>query len=636
MKLIPSFDLWPEGNEGHALFVSSVEKLIDELLPQADLASLESSLPLVSWSRLKEGGNTFSVSVVCHGEYSHGTGRFLSDALSRQLIPGQLLELAGTRSMSFFFDEDRQREYLINERWVIASDPKTANLIASKLPSFTQMLRLTLLTIFRMRHFLSLRPELVEPSSEVKNHLSTFEEMHRILHRLSAEKTLSEIREYLAPVHRKRPKIFDRDLFEEIKPCMAIYDETFLGKRKMQFLARLIAYHAYFKKHLSFASEQENRPMIMKVFRGKQTFGLLIGTRLLGESELLRKHHLIEAIQSCLPNVKEIPGSFFMDQSTEQQPILYIEIQKGDRCPFSRDDLFPLRARLIHELKERIQNVPNSLFMLRNDEDHLRHIMALSRELKRIKDVPQVVISFEEQSLDEISFSVVLLRVLKPGMTPLKETLSYLPFKIDFRELRSLGSLRGKYIKEAAIFKVSMSKKRFFRKDRSLDLPKARQELLSELIEKFGALRDYNGGLLSKQLETLQKLKLLLGPISQEYAFPLENFFFSLEPLSAQATMHPGLLKTGFALLLELVEQQKTCRIVRVAEGMAAGMVVSTPQEKEMLFSFLTTAKGIFREMVYSLSHIQDLFCLMIFYSGPKQAALEQLLEQAYMPQPHL
>ena len=105
--------------------------------------------------------------------------------------------------------------------------------------------------------------------------------------------------------------------------------------------------------------------------------------------------------------------------------------------------------------------------MLRNDEDYLRHIITLSRELKNAKDIPQVVISFEEQTMDALCFSVVLVRVLNSSL-PLEVLLSSFPFKTQLRQLRHVGWIK-KSVSERGLFcegfpaKIDVFTKGFFR-----------------------------------------------------------------------------------------------------------------------------------------------------------------------------
>ena len=166
MIIFPSFDFPKTENTSYFSFLQSVEQSLEEILPPEILLhkeapeefhqSLSQLLPWVFMTQLGTG-RAFGVSILCSAEYSHGTGRFLSDTLSRRLIPGKILEFGGTRTLSFFFFKKGGREYLINERWIIADSDETVELIRKNLPTLLEELRLTLLSISKIRHFLSLK-----------------------------------------------------------------------------------------------------------------------------------------------------------------------------------------------------------------------------------------------------------------------------------------------------------------------------------------------------------------------------------------------------------------------------------------------------------------------------------------------
>ena len=320
-------------------------------------------------AQLKEGGNAFRVVFLSDAAYTHGTGRFLSDALSRRLIPGKIVEIVGTRTLSFHFFPHYKREFLFSERWIMANCKEEISLIEQRLPRFIEELRLTFLSIVRARRFLSLKPEKWEGKEillpEIR-HLSTFEEMQQIVQRLSAEKTMGEIRHAIAPFYQRRPKIFDRDIFEEMKASLAFYDEAFIGKRPAKDVARLICYHFYFQKQLAVLREEKpfKRHLLLKIFRKKGRVGILVLLNLFRENELLKKQHLLQALSQCVKELKEIEGSFLMDTSTPSRLFFYIEIENIN---FSMEELQVLKAKLPLELKKSIQRTANPLFMLRNE-----------------------------------------------------------------------------------------------------------------------------------------------------------------------------------------------------------------------------------------------------------------------------
>ena len=84
-----------------------------------------------------------------------------------------------------------------------------------------------------------------------------------------------------------------------------------------------------------------------------------------------------------------------------------------------------------------------------------------------------------------------------------------------------------KHRKEASVHRVKVPKEQFLRRDHSIDLYKARQTVVSEISRVVGEIRDYNGGMISKQNELLCSVKRLLGDMKNSDELLLENFFYS-------------------------------------------------------------------------------------------------------------
>jgi len=627
MKIYPCLNL---SESCHQTFVLSMEQLLDCVLPQ-DILALQDSpdlflselltrLPLVTSTRLEEGTCAFGVTLLTVAEYAHGIGRHLSDVLSRKLYPGKLVDIVGAKSLSFYFYPHVRKEFALLERWIIAPHEEVS-LAQQRLACFHEELRLTLLSIIKARQFLSLRSQALseQPLLTEIQHLSIFEEMQQIIQRLTAEKTMGEIRHSLIFAHTRRPKIFDRGIFEELQSAFSLYGEKFLGTRNSRYVSRLICTHYYFQKKLDFLHKQDplQQHLLLRFFPTKEQLGILVLMNPLKENEVFKKQHLLEALSRCLSDVKEIDDSFLIDASNPSLLFFYLEIENPCLPP---KELQRLRTRLPLEIKRSVQRTANPLFMLRNEEDQMRYLIALTREIRHAKDIPQVVLFFEEQREDSLLFSIILVRVLKKASLPLKQLLAAFPLKTTLREHKTIGFV-GKCPKEAVIFQAALPKLEYLRKDHSLDLPKARQRLLLHLNEQLQHVRDYNGGLLSKQLESLEKLKGLLGPLAEENAFALENYFFSIEPLASQITLDGAQLKEGFHLLLHLLETVASHQLGTTTSG----CIASTTKEKQQLQAFLEATRETYPDISHSLAQYHDLFCCILFLP-PKDREARKLL----------
>jgi hypothetical protein len=85
----------------------------------------------------------------------------------------------------------------------------------------------------------------------------------------------------------------------------------------------------------------------------------------------------------------------------------------------------------------------------------------------------------------------------------------------------------------------------------SLNFYLARQKIGQALIESVGEFRDFNGGIILKQREGLTSFMEAFPEISFQNPDLVENFFYSISPIEAQATLSVASLKVLFELFLE-------------------------------------------------------------------------------------
>ena len=191
-----------------------------------------------------------------------------------------------------------------------------------------------------------------------------------------------------------------------------------------------------------------------------------------------------------------------------------------------------LNEGLADALRDHIEQLVQPIFMPRNEEEVIKNILLLANQLKYVNDLPQVMITFDEQTDEHLSFTVILLRVLKGKVKPIDELFKPVSAGIRFvhEQSKVVGKVRKRYPKEANVFRLQIGKEDFFRTNNSLDFYRARQEIYSYLENIIGEVRDFNGGLISKQNEKLNVLKNDLGDIGNYNLLLLENFFYSITP----------------------------------------------------------------------------------------------------------
>lgn len=586
-EIKPSFLPPCQENESFNTFVSSLEELLEKILHNffADIESeentfegfnnLSNALPIVYYSDL-DRNNYFSFCVLCDGDFSQGIGRFVTDMLSKWLIPGKQLSIHANRSLGFNFSHFPQKNLYLTQCYVVF-DEKDLTSIKSNIEPFIHQLRLIILAVFHSRSIISQK----KLSEEEKSHLiqenisslldfkqnsDVFDHFQHFFMKLSAEKNLSQIRENLDRLMNKNPKFYDRDIFDSIYNISLIFLDSFTALREPHFVSRLISFYYLFKKtvkHKTFLNPSE-RHINFKIFKTRynqkdhsQTVGILLSMNLIEETERFDQAHMVQALKSCIGDIKYVKSSFLSDKRDPKFISFYLEIEKLNLSNFSIKELSSLKKKLPLEIKERIETSISPIFMPRNEEEIIRNIILLSKQLQYVKDIPQVIISYEKQTSKDISFTVILLRLLKKGTLPLKDLFSskesFLKFFLE--EVKIIASLKKKYSKEANVFKVLIPKSSFYRKDFSLDLQKARQTVVVELAKVIGDFRDYNGGMILKQNQALETLKQLLETQTKEKNPQIENFFYSIKPGIMQSIIDPKILKALFLLFGQISAQ---------------------------------------------------------------------------------
>lgn len=241
-------------------------------------------------------------------------------------------------------------------------------------------------------------------------------------------------------------------------------------------------------------------------------------------------------IQGWLP---QATAGFFLTFALENAPsdplffrqdsvALASEAELADLC--RQIDAFPS----IPEHKE----IASPLFMPRNEEEQMRNLLALSGQIRFVRDLPQAIIQYDSQRLSELAFTVLIVRLLRTLGPSLRELIEVFPLRNSVEEVRKLGTLKGKYPKEAATLRVYVDKAPYLRPDGRIDLPRARHAVVEALRSTLGKYRDFNGGLLEKQQEALLSLKKILKPANPKQTLEVENFFYSIRP---------GLMRTVLA-----------------------------------------------------------------------------------------
>lgn len=636
----PSYSSYGNDKTVFDAYVDFIEKILRNLLPQDLLDALSSGddqeeiqnhllflnekLPLLAWNDPSWAPCTLSISLLCHSEYTSGVGRYLCDIVTKWLVPGKFLNISSVRSLNFSFTASPGQCFFFHQVLLDVDTEEQLAIIKRNWESLQQEIRLSILAVRHARNIIAIKKlsseqkkAIIEeniasviPSKSQALEGNVFNQMHNFWLHLSAEDKIQQIQQQFSPHIQQRPKTFDFAIFQEIKHAILLFGDKFTGLRDLSHISKLISYQYLFRKTLlrHVLETPEERHLSIKLLKTKLSsngqrrttiLGILGAMNVLRENELFEERHIVEAIIHYLPDVRKVENSFVLDRrSHDPIRLFYLEIEKVGGESFSMEEIKELKKNLPHELKESVESVLHPVLMPRNDEEIMRNILLLSQQLKYISDLPQVIISFNAQTEQSLQFTVILLRILRDLDRPLPDIfkLSGTELKIEELEVKRVGLFRKRYPKESNVFKISFDKKKFLRRDFTIDLFKARQELSFELNAIFKGIRDFNGGILSKQQEAFQILRGLINESSSQKDFLLENFFYSITPPLRQSLIAPASLKTLFSLMQEaLSADYRKDNFFLKGQFEASQLLVMAASPisfiKDELFSLLTKLK---------------------------------------------
>ncbi|MCH9613256.1 MAG: hypothetical protein SP1CHLAM54_02540 [Chlamydiia bacterium] len=403
------------------------------------------------------------------------------------------------------------------------------------------------------------------------------------------------VHERLSDFIHRFPEKFDFDLFALKQTFFNSMSESFKNSRRLTHLSRLIiSAYAMRRKILSRIEDKpRERHLLVKALPAslnlpleeKSVMGILVGAHLMKEREVLGKRHLINTIRRMLPGVKDVEGSSL---EWREGPIrwIYLEIEKDAAL-----DKTKLTAFLGSQLKNSVEKLMRSVFMPRNEEEVMKNLVLLSHQIKFVGDLPQVIISFEGQTESELLFNVALVRLLRRGSVPYEE----LPMHVDRRRL--MGKLRKRHPKEALVLRVNIKAEPFLREDQSIDLLSARVSVVGMLESVFGEVRDFNGGMFSKQNEAMSKLKRLLVDEGESNQLTIENFFHAIRPIEMQACVRPDLAKKLFLMM----KASKDRVSIDMSHGHTFIVIQDLAKEKKLKISSALSRLGLRRDELVTI-----------------------------------
>ena len=324
--------------------------------------------------------------------------KFFYEMISRWLLPGKRLSISSFFATDFRLPELSAELFTICEIVISLENHADLELVRHQVPIIESEIRMGLVSVYHASRIL-----------EIKG--------------LSADEKTSLIQERIASLLERRPKDFDHEIFAQMQHFLVMCSEEFKAVRQYAHMSRIIYVFYLFRKTLNsqmekspgqrFVHVKASRTFLQLPFGLKKVLGIFAALNFHGDNELFDERHFACVLKSEFPQLDVVEESFFFRTSKEERTqLLYLEVEKGDGTDFSLSEIKWIRQRLPDEIRNGIEKLTRPLFMPRNEEEVMRNIVVLSNQLKFSRDLPQVIINFDEQAGSELSFTVICLRVL--------------------------------------------------------------------------------------------------------------------------------------------------------------------------------------------------------------------------------
>lgn len=630
-EIVPSFHS-KQGVLHHHYYSDLIRRTLLKILPQGlfvidpehpeDLqdhfTQFEKLLPFFTTSTLNENERDLSFYLV--QKYRSNAFRFFFEMVSNWLVPAERLNVVLLYAVDFQMPTCSWDRLTLCEVMVSVKDQAQWNLIKKNLPVIMKEVRLGADSSYKARKILEFRG-------------------------LSIEEKTALVHQHISDVIKSRPQDFSQDIFNDVPQLLVLCPNKFKEQRRSHVLSRIICIYYLFKKSLKEAIKKspKKRHLSLKISKMrienkegfKNVLSFMVGVNFLNPNEVFEEKHLLKAIRNYVPNVQSLEDSFlcYTDQD-DPIAVLYLEIEKNDRSEFSSSEIRRLRSDLPTDIKDRIEHLMHPVFMPRNEEEVMRNILVLSKQLNFTRDLPQVMITFDKQSSHFLTFTVIILRVIKKEAIPIQEAFkgNKILRKIVFEQVKTVGLLRKKYPKEANVLEVSISKAAFLRDDHSIDLFKARKRVGEGLVVAIGEFRDFNGGMITKQHEAFSTLSERLKDKVKTHGFLLENFYYSIQPSVMRNILPPDLLKDFFLLLLNALEDnffknQEESFFVRTTNQAAFAIFTFSDLDIKGEVDSRLNAKHKHYNLASTFVHVSDTPCFGYLLKSESVKEKEKFLE---------
>ncbi len=378
----------------------------------------------------------------------------------------------------------------------------------------------------------------------------------------------------------------------------------------------------YFAPHKRHVITRLIHTQLIFPFQIQPVLGILVGISLQDdEGERFRERHMSTAILSICPHVEVLKRSFYACQSYgDPVPVLYLEIIKKDGAGFSLKEKKQLAQALPEELAKRVERTGLISFDLHREEEAVKNLALLKRELRAAPALPQTMIFFAAQTPEYLSFKIILARTIGKSTPLLSKCFASLPLRFIVDRTNVFRNV------EASIFQLRLPiDSSFLRLDLSVNLYQARHDVVSLLQQAIGKVRDYNGGVFAQEHDRFEEFKRSFPKIAKKDPDLLERFFQAISPGHIQALLPLSALRVFFRMFLKILKQrlsrEKDIRIQTLdKEGFVLAMIRAEDASFKQYFAgALKDEQWIFEDLgIVSLVHEGSHILGYLYYSHRK------------------
>lgn len=400
------------------------------------------------------------------------------------------------------------------------------------------------------------------------------------------------------------------------------------------FLTKLLNTFCTFEQRITHQSQTLplHRGLFFRLFKIHQSensaLGIAVGIKLNSNAEFLSRERLLQAVLHIIPGVISVATKAYQYRDDETGLLfLYQEIEKKRGRGFSKNDLLQLKNFLYKELEANVQCYSPSLFLIHNEEEVFRNIVQMSREFYQSTDLPQVTISFQEQTVKgNLRFSVVIVRLITSDTPSLKNMSKLLPQTIELipEMTAEIDSLDKEWMKQANIMTFEVDSGLFARKNSSIDLREVRLYVAKAIELMIGEYRDYNGGLFSKQHKQLRAIQEIVGDAEKSF---LESLFYAFTPSHFQTFILPEAGRKCASLFLEakktsLIENQPYTLLTHHSSSFSIAVIKTTLENlKNSLLQEVANFSFPQHQFGYIAQCINGEYYLGLVYQYPTSSA---------------